>query len=138
MIIGNIVDGIVIDHIPAGRGMELYNALHLDELDCEIVWVKNADSRKRRKKDVLKINQVIDLNYEVLGYIDRHITVNLIRAGKLLQKITPPLPQQLTNIIHCKNPRCITSTEQELPHVFRLTDEENGIYRCIYCEVQAD
>lgn len=138
MIIGSIVDGIVIDHIPAGRGMELYRDLHLDKLDCEIVLIKNAVSRKIGKKDVLKINEVIDLNYEILGFIDPKITVNFIRGGALMQKVNPPLPELLTNILYCKNPRCITSTEQELSHMFRLTDRESGVYRCIYCEVRAE
>lgn len=138
MIIGSIVDGIVIDHIPAGRGMELYRDLHLDQLDCEIVLIKNAVSRKIGKKDVLKINEVIDLNYEILGFIDPKITVNFIRGGALIQKVNPPLPESLTNILYCKNPRCITSTEQELSHVFRLTDRDTGVYRCIYCEVRAE
>lgn len=138
MIIGSIVDGIVIDHIPAGCGMELYRDLHLDKLDCEIVLIKNAVSRKIGKKDVLKINEVIDLNYEILGFIDPKITVNFIRGGALIQKVNPPLPELLTNILSCKNPRCITSTEQELSHMFRLTDRENGVYRCIYCEVRAE
>lgn len=138
MIIGSIVDGIVIDHIPAGRGMELYRDLRLDQLDCEIVLIKNAVSRKIGKKDVLKINEVIDLNYEILGFIDPKITVNFIRGGSLLQKVNPPLPELLTNILYCKNPRCITSTEQELSHRFRLTDREGGVYRCIYCEVRAE
>lgn len=138
MIIGNIVDGIVIDHIPAGKGMELYRDLKLDELECELVLIKNANSQKRGKKDVLKINEVIDLNYEILGFIDPKITVNLIRGGEMISKINPPLPERLTNIIYCKNPRCITSTEQELSHIFRLTDRDHGIYRCIYCETRAE
>lgn len=138
MIIGSIVDGIVIDHIPAGKGMDLYRDLQLDELDCEIVLIKNAASRKRGKKDVLKINEVIDLNYEILGFIDPNITVNFIRGGELIDKVKPLLPEMLTNLIQCKNPRCITSTEQELPHIFRLTDRDNGVYRCIYCEVRAE
>lgn len=138
MIIGNIVDGIVIDHIPAGKGMELYRDLKLDTLECMVVLIKNADSQKRGKKDVLKINEVIDLNYEILGFIDPSITVNVIRGGERIHKVNPALPEMLTNIIHCKNPRCITSTEQELVHVFRLTDREQGIYRCIYCETRAE
>lgn len=138
MIIGSIVDGIVIDHIPAGRGMDLYRDLKLDGLDCELVLIKNADSQKRGSKDVLKINAVIELNYEILGFIDPNITVNVIQNGALVRKFNPPLPERLTNIIYCKNPRCITSTEQELPHVFRLTDRDTGIYRCLYCEVQAE
>jgi aspartate carbamoyltransferase regulatory subunit len=138
MIIGNIVDGIVIDHIPAGKGMELYRDLKLDELECEVVLIKNANSRKRGKKDVLKINEMIDLNYEILGFIDPKITVNLIRKGEMMNKIHPPLPELLTNIIYCKNPRCITSIEQELAHIFRLTNREEAVYRCIYCETRAE
>jgi aspartate carbamoyltransferase regulatory subunit len=138
MIIGNIVDGIVIDHIPAGKGMELYRDLKLDELECELVLIKNANSQKRGKKDVLKINELIDLNYEILGFIDPKITVNLIKGGEMISKVNPPLPERLTNIIYCKNPRCITSTEQELPHIFRLTDRDHGVYRCIYCETRAE
>ena len=138
MIIGNIVDGIVIDHIPAGKGMDLYRDLKLDALDCQVVLIKNAVSHKRGKKDVLKINEIIDLNYEILGFIDPKITVNMIRGGERIHKVNPPLPEMLTNIIYCKNPRCITSTEQELPHIFRLTNRNLGVYRCIYCETRAE
>lgn len=137
MIIGTIVDGIVIDHIPAGHGMELYSYLGLDELDCEIALIKNAESDKYGKKDILKINSAIDLNYEILGYIAPEITVNIIKDGKRVEKIHPKLPETITNVIKCKNPRCITSVEQELDHVFKLTDKDNQIYRCIYCESRA-
>lgn len=137
MIIGTIVDGVVIDHIPAGRGMEIYQYLHLDQLECEVALIKNAQSSKLGKKDILKVNEVIDLNFELLGYIDPRITVNIIRNGVRVEKIHPQLPEQVTGIIKCKNPRCITSTEQDLPHVFKLTDREHGVYRCIYCESRA-
>lgn len=137
MIIGTIVNGIVIDHIPAGHGMELYSYLGLDELDCEIALIKNAESDKYGKKDILKINSAIDLNYEILGYIAPEITVNIIKDGKRVEKIHPKLPETITNVIKCKNPRCITSVEQELDHVFKLTDKDNQIYRCIYCESRA-
>ncbi len=137
MIIGTIVNGIVIDHIPAGHGMELYRYLNLDRLECEVALIKNAASTKRTKKDILKINEVIDLNFDILGYIDPRITVNIIQGGERVKKLHPPLPKQITNIIRCKNPRCITSIEQDLPHVFRLTDEEKGVYRCIYCDTKA-
>ena len=119
MIIGKIKDGIVLDHITAGRGMEIYKILGLDKLDCTIAMIKNADSIKMGKKDIIKVGQIIDLNVDVLGYIDPGITVNIIQDGK------------------CKNPRCITSTEQELVQEFRLTDREKKIYRCIYCEHEA-
>ena len=137
MIIGTIKDGVVIDHIPAGRGMEIYQYLHLDELECEVALIKNAESGKLGKKDILKVNEVIDLNFELLGYIDPGITVNIIRNGVRVEKTHPQLPEQVTGIIRCKNPRCITSTEQDLPHVFKLTDREHGVYRCIYCESRA-
>lgn len=137
MIIGTIVDGVVIDHIPAGRGLEIYQYLHLDEMECEVALIKNAHSNKLGKKDILKINEVIDLNFELLGYIDPRITVNIIRNGVRVEKMHPQLPEKVTGIIKCKNPRCITSTEQDLPHVFQLTDREHGVYRCIYCESRA-
>lgn len=137
MIIGTIVNGIVIDHIPAGHGMELYTYLGLDELDCEIALIKNAESDKYGKKDILKINEAIDINYDILGYIAPEITVNIIKDGKRVDKFNPKLPETITNVIKCKNPRCITSVEQELDHVFKLTDRENQIYRCIYCESRA-
>ena len=137
MIIGTIIDGVVIDHIPAGRGMELYKDLGLKQLECEVAVITNADSRKYGKKDILKINEVINLNYEMLGYIDPRITVNIIRKGERMEKLHPSLPETLTDVIVCKNPRCITSVEQELPHIFRLTDRKAGVYRCIYCDTKA-
>ena len=134
MIIGTINDGIVIDHIPAGRGMELYNYLGLDKLDCEVALIKNAPSDKMGKKDIIKVSDNIDINLDILGFIDPKITVNFIKNGEKVSKTHPALPERLTNIIKCKNPRCITSTEQELKHVFKLTDRESRTYRCIYCE----
>lgn len=137
MIIGSIRDGIVIDHIPAGRGMELYTYLNLGQLDCEVALIKNAESSKRGKKDIIKIGAPIDINLDILGYIDPNITVNVIRDGKRAKKLHPALPETITQLIRCKNPRCITSCEQELPHVFRLTDREHGVYRCLYCDTKA-
>ena len=137
MLIGTIIDGIVIDHIPAGRGMELYGYLGLDKLSCEVALIKNAPSGKRGKKDILKINEVIDLNFDLLGYIDPHITVNIIRGGERVEKRHPDLPDEIRDVIRCKNPRCITSTEQEIQHIFKLTDRENRIYRCAYCDTRA-
>ena len=137
MIIGTIKDGIVIDHIPAGRGMELYRYLNLDRLECEVALIKNAASGKRGKKDIIKLNEVIDLNLDVLGYIDPHITVNIIKNGERVQKMHPALPEEVRDVIKCKNPRCITTVEQELPQVFRLTDRETQTYRCSYCEAKA-
>ena len=137
MIIGQIKDGIVLDHITAGRGMEIYNILGLGELDCTVAMIKNADSVKKGKKDIIKIGQVIDLDFDVLGYIDPGITVNIIRDGALAKREHLSLPERVTGIIRCKNPRCITSTEQELVQEFRLTDRAKKIYRCIYCESEA-
>ena len=138
MIIGTIVDGIVIDHIPAGRGMELYYYLNLDDCQCEVAIIKNAISGKLGKKDILKINEVIEINHEMLGFIDPHITVNIIKDGVRVNKIHPKLPVRISGVIKCKNPRCITSIEQELQHVFRLSDRDRGIYRCIYCDTKAE
>ena len=138
MKIGSIVNGIVIDHIPAGRVMELYYYLHLDEHDCEVSLIKNAAIDKCVKKDILKVNEIFDVNYEILGYIDTNITVNIIKDGVLVEKLHPSLPEKIVGIIKCKNPRCITSVEQELKHEFKLTDREKGIYRCIYCDTKAE
>ena len=137
MIIGQIQDGIVLDHITAGRGADIYKILGLDSLDCTVAMIKNADSRKMGKKDIIKIGRVIELNFDVLGYLDPGITVNIIHDGKLLKRERLSLPQKVTGLIHCTNPRCITSTEQELVHEFRLADPEKKIYRCVYCESEA-
>ena len=137
MNIDSIKNGIVIDHITAGRGMEIYRLLRLDDLDCSVAIIKNAQSRKLGKKDIIKIDSEIPLNMDILGYVDPGVTVNIIKDGVLAEKKRIALPEKLTNVIYCKNPRCITSTEQELPHVFKLTDKENKIYRCAYCETKA-
>ena len=134
MIIDAIQNGIVIDHIRAGGCMQLYNILGLDRLDCSVAIIKNAVSSKKGRKDIIKIDTLIDLDLAVLGYIDPNITVNVIKDGQIIRKVHPKLPQKLTNVLHCNNPRCITTVEQELPHVFKLTDEEKRVYRCIYCE----
>ena len=138
MIIGQLVDGIVLDHITAGKGMEIYNVLGLGELNCTVALVKNADSAKMGKKDIIKIGQLMDLNVEVLGYLDPGITVNIIQNGQRVKRERLTLPEKVTGIIKCKNPRCITSTEQELVHEFKLTDREKKVYRCIYCESEAN
>lgn len=137
MIIGQIKDGIVLDHITAGRCMDIYKILGLDKLDCTVAMIKNADSPKMGKKDIIKVGQVIDLDFDVLGYIDSGITVNIIQNGQLAKREHLTLPERVRNIIRCKNPRCITSTEQEIVHEFRLVDREKKIYRCIYCEHEA-
>lgn len=138
MNIDSIRNGIVIDHITAGRGMELYRLLALDELDCSIAIIKNVHSNKMGKKDIIKIDSDISLNMTALGYVDPGVTVDIIKDGKLVEKKRISLPDEVKNVIFCKNPRCITSTEQELPHIFRLKDKENRIYRCIYCETKAE
>lgn len=138
MEINSITNGIVLDHIQAGKSMEIYNYLHLDELDCQIAIIQNAESKKMGKKDILKIATNIDLNLDVLGYIDSGITVNIIKNNEKVQKFTLSLPDEVVDVIKCKNPRCITSVEQELPHKFKLVDKENGTYRCIYCESKVE
>lgn len=138
MNIDSIRDGIVIDHITAGRGMRLYELLHLDDLDCSVAIIKNVTSKKMAKKDIIKIDSRAHINMDVIGFVDPQATVNIIRNGELVRKRCIDMPQELTNVIRCMNPRCITTTEQELDHVFRLTDKENKIYRCIYCETKAE
>ncbi len=137
MIIGQIKDGIVLDHITAGLGMTLYNFLGLDKLDCQVALIKNADSVKMGKKDIIKIDKVIDLNFDALGYVDPGVTVNIIKDGKLAKRQSIDIPERIENVIKCKNPRCITTVEQELNHIFVLSDKENRVYRCIYCESKA-
>lgn len=137
MNIDSITNGFVIDHITAGRGMRLYDLLGLDNLDCSVAIIKNVASKKMGKKDIIKIDADIAIDIDVIGYVDPGTTVNIIRNGELVEKRALELPQMLTNVIKCKNPRCITSTEQEINHVFKLTDKDNGVYRCIYCETQA-
>lgn len=138
MIIGQIKDGIVLDHISAGNGMVLYNLLGLANLDCQVALIQNAESVKMGKKDIIKIDRVIDLNFEALGYVDPGVTVNIIKDGKLAKRQSINVPEQIENIIKCKNPRCITTVEQELDHIFVLADKENRVYRCIYCESKAE
>ena len=137
MIIGEIRDGIVLDHITAGRCMEIYKVLHLDELDCTVAMIKNAESEKMGRKDIIKVGQVLDLDFDVLGYLDPGITVNIIRNGERVKREKLTLPRHIKGIIRCTNPRCITTTEQELKHVFRLANREKQIYRCIYCDSEA-
>ena len=137
MNIDSIHNGFVIDHIPAGRGMKLYDLLGLDELDCSIALIKNVPSRKMGKKDIIKIDADISLNLDLIGFFAPAVTVNIIRDGVLVEKKSIDLPEVLTGVIRCKNPRCITSCEQEIAHTFKLTDRENNVYRCIYCETKA-
>lgn len=137
MNIGQIKDGIVLDHITAGRSMEIYNILNLDKLDCTVAMIQNAESTKMGKKDIIKISTLMDLNFDVLGYLDSGITVNIIRDGKVAERRHLTLPERVVGVIKCKNPRCITSVEQELVHEFKLTDPAKKVYRCIYCEQAA-
>ena len=138
MNIDAIQNGIVIDHIPAGAGMELYKHLGLDALDCSVAIIKNAHSNKDGKKDIIKVDSEIDLNLDLIGYLAPNAKINFIKDGILVEKRAATLPKTLTNVIKCKNPRCITKTEQELDQIFRLTDPEQRIYRCIYCETKAN
>lgn len=137
MVIDAISNGIVLDHIRAGLSMELYRILNLDKLQCSVAVLKNVTSRKMGRKDIIKIDEIIDLNFDVLGYVDPGITVSIVRDGKLDRKFSVELPERVVNVIRCRNPRCISSTEQELPQIFKLTDREKRVYRCIYCERRA-
>ena len=137
MKIDAIKNGIVIDHIEAGMGMEIYNFLKLDELNCAVALIKNAYSQKTGKKDIIKIDGQIDIDLEVLGYISPSATVAIIKDGAIIEKKKLQLPKMVKNVIKCKNPRCITSVEQGIEHAFKLVDEENRVYRCIYCESKA-
>ena len=133
--VGKIEEGFVLDHIKAGKSMDIYEHLQLGKLDCTVAIIKNARSNKRGKKDILKVECDIDqLDLDVLAIIDHNITVNVIKDGIIVEKKELVLPKKITNVIRCKNPRCITSIEQGLPHVFLLADEEKEIYRCQYCE----
>ena len=138
MNIDSIKTGIVIDHIKAGEGMKIYNFLNLDELECSIAIIKNVHSKLMGKKDIIKIDADLGVDLNALGYIDSDITINVIKEGVRTEKYHPTLPETITGIIKCKNPRCITTTEQELAHVFKLTDVDKKIYRCLYCEAKAE
>ncbi len=133
--VGSISEGFVLDHIQAGKSMEIYKHLHLDQLDCCVAIIKNAKSNKMGRKDIMKIECPIDfMDLDILGFIDHTITVNIIQDEKVVDKKRLTLPKEIRNVIRCKNPRCITSIEQGLDHVFVLTDEETQTYRCKYCE----
>lgn len=138
MNIDSIKNGIVIDHISAGNGLKLYQLLKLDELECSVAIIKNVASKKTGKKDIIKIDADIDIDLDILGYVDPDVTINIIKDSKLVDKKKIALPESLSNVIFCKNPRCITSCEHEIEHIFKLSDKENRIYRCVYCETRAD
>ena len=137
MIIGDIKDGIVLDHITAGQGKRIYDILNLSSINCTVAMIERAESPKMGSKDIIKIGQVLDIDFDVLGYVDPGITVNIIRDGKVLERRKLTMPERVVGVLKCKNPRCITSIEQELTHEFKLTDHKNRVYRCIYCEQKA-
>lgn len=137
MKVDSIQNGFVIDHITSGNGMKLYDLLGLDQLDCSVALIRNVTSKKMGRKDIIKVDASIPLNLDLIGYVDPAVTVNVIRNGDLAEKRSIERPEILKNVIKCKNPRCITSVEQELDHVFKLTDRGKNIYRCIYCETKA-
>ena len=137
MKIDEIKNGIVIDHIPAGRGMTLYELLGLDNLDCPIAFIKNAPSEKMGKKDIIKIDADISVSFDIVGYVAPSVTINIIKDSVICEKKSVSLPETHKTVIKCKNPRCITTVEQELDHIFKLTDVEKSVYRCIYCETAA-
>lgn len=133
--ISGLKEGIVLDHIEAGKSLDIYYNLGLDQLDCQVAIIKNAKSSKMGKKDIIKIEGDLNrIDLDILGFIDHTITVNIIRDNAIIEKKALSLPKKITNVIRCKNPRCITSIEQGLPHIFQLSDEANEIYRCMYCE----
>ena len=138
MNIDSVRNGVVIDHITAGNGARLYELLGLDSLTCTVAFIRNVPSKKMGRKDIIKVDGHVTLNLDVIGYVDPAATVNVIRDGEIVEKRVIEMPLQLVNVIKCKNPRCITTTEQELDHIVRLTDRENKVYRCIYCETKAN
>ncbi len=135
MNIDSIKNGIVIDHIQAKKGMEIYELLNLNELDCSVAVITNAKSKKMGRKDIIKIDKDFEVNIDMIGFIDPNITINIVKDDKIVNKFHAELPEKIVNIAKCQNPRCITSEERELDQVFILTDKENQTYRCKYCEM---
>ena len=136
MKVDSIQNGVVIDHIAPGKAMRIYQLLGLEQLDCPVAILKNVSSRRMGKKDIIKIDSPMEVDLDVLGYIDPDITVNIIRGGRRMEKKHLELPERLVNIIHCKNPRCITAAEPQLDAIFLLSDREKHVYRCAYCEAE--
>ena len=136
MNVDGVRNGIVLDHIAAGKSMEIYRLLNLDQLSCSVAVLQNVQSKKYGIKDMIKIDEMIDVNLDIIGYIDPNITVNIVRNNELVSKKHLSLPEKLDNVIFCKNPRCITSVEQEIVHSFKLADAEKRIYRCVYCDAE--
>lgn len=136
MNIDSINNGIVLDHITAGKSMQIYSLLNLDKLDCSVAIIKNVKSSKMGRKDIIKIDADISVSLDVLGYLDPDITVNIIKNGVRVEKLKLSPPKELVNVISCKNPRCITMTEPHVPQVFYLSDEDRVTYRCRYCDCE--
>jgi aspartate carbamoyltransferase regulatory subunit len=132
--IARINDGVVIDHIKAGLGMKIFNWLGLGKVPYTVSFLGNAESKEMGHKDIIKIDNIIKINLDVLGLIDSNITVNIIKGGEIVEKFALKLPERVENVLHCKNPRCITSTERDIPHIFCLDDAEKRVYRCEYCD----
>ncbi|MBG0764259.1 MAG: aspartate carbamoyltransferase regulatory subunit [Tissierellales bacterium] len=132
--VDSLKKGIVIDHIKAGKSMEIYNYLNLDKADYTVALIKNVPSKKMKKKDIIKIENNIDLNLNILGYIDPNITINVIENDKIIKKLKLDPPETVKNVMKCKNPRCITSSESEIEYIFQLVDKEKAVYKCIYCD----
>ena len=138
MNIDTIENGYVIDHITAGNAMKIYELLKLNELDCQVALITNAKSKKTKIKDIIKIGKLIDIDFEKLAFIDPNVTVNIVKDNKIIEKRKLELPEKLVNVTKCKNPRCITSIERDLDQIFKLTDKEKQVYRCIYCEMSLE
>ena len=138
MRVDSIKNGFVIDHITAGNGMKIYDLLKLGELSCPVALMTNVKSAKMGVKDIIKIDADVTIDMDILGYVDPDVTINIIKDGKVFEKKKIDLPETLRNVIFCKNPRCITSIENEIEHIFKLSDKETRIYRCVYCETKAD
>lgn len=138
MNIDSIKNGLVIDHIRAGGAMDLYRLLHLGDMDCTVAIIKNAPSGLMGRKDIIKIDSMTDIDLTVIGYVDPGATINVIKDGRLFEKRKLTMPEKIVNVLRCKNPRCITSVEPDLPQIFRLTSPETHTYRCIYCETKAE
>ena len=136
MNIDSIKNGLVIDHVTAGKAMQIYKMLGLDRLDCCVAIIQNVSSRKMGKKDIIKIDSSISIDLDVIGFVSPNATINIIENGEIVNKKHVDLPKKLVDIIRCKNPRCITTTEQEIKHIFELS--EKGEYRCLYCETRAN
>lgn len=135
MNIDSIKNGIVIDHIKANNGMKIYEALQLKDLDCQVAIITNAKSKKMGRKDIIKIDKEYDINLDIIGFMDPDSTINIVKNDKLVKKFHVGLPKKVVNVVKCQNPRCITSIEKDLDQIFNLTDSQNKVYRCEYCEM---